>query len=356
MAVHPVEAQGRAPVVDDERDPLADAELLEERVEMAAVLDEAIRVRAARDELVGVAHPDEIGRDAASRTLEVRDHVAPEIRRRRVAVQEDDGIALPDLDVCHPPAVDRGVLLRVALAGIDHGISLLDAPGLTGLRPTHTPSVMPTRPPRILLLGFLVALVGVRPSDATTGGRTLVGLRGRDDAGLRALLAVQQDPASPEYRHWLTPQHFGERFGASPRDLKRVERWLRADGCRVRRARGRQQVECVGATPGAVPVALAPLVDDVVDLGMPVELEHKLDLSMLQPNSVAPDGTFFFTPAEYAGFYGFADLHANGIDGTGQRIGIVGTVPVDVPDIAAFQSTFGLPPLELEQVGTPGPN
>jgi subtilase family serine protease len=216
---------------------------------------------------------------------------------------------------------------------------------------------MPTRPPRILLLlALLTVLPTVRPSDATTGSRTFIGLRGRDDAGLRALLAAQQDPASPEYGRWLTPQEFGERFGVTPRDLKRVERWLRAGGCRIRRTRGRQQVECVGTTPGAVPAALARLVDDVVDLGAPVELEHKLDVSTLQPNSVAPDGAFFFTPAEYAGFYGFADLHASGIDGAGERIGIVGTVPVDVADIAAFRSGFGLPPLQLEQVGTPGPN
>src|SRR4030095_10125913 len=161
------------------------------------------------------------------------------------------------------------------------------------------PAIMPMRPPRILLLAFLIALPGVRPSDATTSSRTLIGLRARDDAALRALRAAQQDRASPEYGRWLKPQEFGERFGASPRDLKRVERWLRADGCRIRRARGRQQVECIGATPGAIPAALAPLVDDIVDLGRPVELEHKLDLSTLQTNSLAPDSSLFFRPAEY---------------------------------------------------------
>src|SRR4029453_13691916 len=104
------------------------------------------------------------------------------------------------------------------------------------------------------------------------------------------------------------------------------------------------QVECIGATPGAIPAALAPLVDDVVDLGRPVELEHKLDLSTLQTTSLAPDSTFFFRPAEYAGFYGFADLHASGIDGAGQRIGIVGTVPVDAAAIAPFRGGFCPPP------------
>jgi len=55
----------------------------------------------------------------------------------------------------------------------------------------------------------------------------IVALRGRDPGGLRALLAAQQDPASPAYHRWLTPAEFGARFGPAPRDLHRVERWLR---------------------------------------------------------------------------------------------------------------------------------
>ena len=218
---------------------------------------------------------------------------------------------------------------------------------------------MPTRPSRFLILSFLALLpliADMSLSAAATGGRTFVGLRGRDEDGLRALLAAQQDPASPGYHQWLTPQEFGRRFGAAPHDLKRVERWLRADGCRIRRATGRQQVECVGGQPSAPPAALAALVENVVDLDAPVELAHHLDVSRIQPNSLGPADEFFFTPQEYAGFYGFAGLHASGIDGAGQRIGIVGTVPVDPAEIANFRTTYGLPLLELEQIGTPGSN
>jgi hypothetical protein len=42
VAVGPVEAEGRAPVMDDEGDPLVDIQGLEQGVEVAAVLDEAI--------------------------------------------------------------------------------------------------------------------------------------------------------------------------------------------------------------------------------------------------------------------------------------------------------------------------
>lgn len=211
-------------------------------------------------------------------------------------------------------------------------------------RPLATCAML--RAPAVAL--FLALVVSPAPAG------TLVGLRGRNAGALDALLAAQQDPASPEYQRWLTPKEFGERFGATPKDLKRVERWLRGDGCRIKRSRGRQQVECVGGRPTAVPSDVAALVDGVVDLDAPVELEHKLDLSGLRPQSVDPGGHFYLSPQEYAGFYGFADLHAAGLTGRGQRIGIVGTAGVDTDDVARFRTSFQLPALDLEQIGTPG--
>jgi pseudomonalisin len=209
-------------------------------------------------------------------------------------------------------------------------------------------------PLRLLVCALGLALIAnVSRVAAAPDGRAYVGLRGRNGPALRALLAAQQDPASPEYRRWLSPQEFGTRFGAAPRDLKRVERWLRREGCRIKRPAGRQQVECVGARPGALPPALARLVDDVIDLEEPVERQHHLDTSALRPESVLPTGEFYLTPREYADFYGFAALQASGIDGAGQRIGIVSTVAVVPSDIAGFRALYGLPPLELEQVGTP---
>src|SRR4051794_11293899 len=36
---------------------------------------------------------------------------------------------------------------------------------------------------------------------------------------LDELLAAQQDPTSPRYHQWLTPEEFGRRFGVSDQDL-----------------------------------------------------------------------------------------------------------------------------------------
>src|SRR5213078_4605141 len=50
-----------APVMDDEGDPLVHIQGLEQGVEVAAVLDEAIRAGATVRQLVGVAHADQVG-------------------------------------------------------------------------------------------------------------------------------------------------------------------------------------------------------------------------------------------------------------------------------------------------------
>ena len=41
-------------------------------------------------------------------------------------------------------------------------------------------------------------------------------MSGEKRAALKRLLAEQQDPSSPLYHQWLTPQEFGARFGADP--------------------------------------------------------------------------------------------------------------------------------------------
>ena len=45
-------------------------------------------------------------------------------------------------------------------------------------------------------------------------------------ASLDALFQSLQDPKSPLFRHWLTPQEFGNSFGVSDSDLDKVLQWL----------------------------------------------------------------------------------------------------------------------------------
>ena len=75
-------------------------------------------------------------------------------------------------------------------------------------------------------------------------------------AALEQLLAEQQDPASPNYHNWLTPESYAERFGASAADLDKIAAWLRSQGFAVRyTARGRDFISFTG-TASQVQAAL----------------------------------------------------------------------------------------------------
>src|SRR5208282_5976912 len=60
-----------------------------------------------------------------------------------------------------------------------------------------------------------------------------VTLAPRNRSQLQKLLAAQQDPASPEFRHWLTPGEFAQRFGPAQLDVFAVSHWLAAQGFQI---------------------------------------------------------------------------------------------------------------------------
>src|SRR5260221_13386149 len=101
VPVGPVEAEPRAPVVDDQGDALTHPEVLQQGVEIATVLDEAVRPGTGVRQLVGVTHADQVRRDAASEGLQVGQHVPPQVGRRGVSVQQYDRIALADFYIGH---------------------------------------------------------------------------------------------------------------------------------------------------------------------------------------------------------------------------------------------------------------
>src|SRR5580704_16821587 len=64
---------------------------------------------------------------------------------------------------------------------------------------------------------------GAVPPDLPMG-RMILTLSGdsAQQAELDQLVADQQNPISPHYRQWITPEEYGGRFGVSDRDLDQV--------------------------------------------------------------------------------------------------------------------------------------
>src|ERR1700693_3328582 len=66
------------------------------------------------------------------------------------------------------------------------------------------------------------------------------------------LLAQQQDPNSPLHRKWLTPEQYGDRFGLSAGDIKKITNWLQSQGFSIGRvARGRNWITFSGTVAQA---------------------------------------------------------------------------------------------------------
>ncbi len=97
-------------------------------------------------------------------------------------------------------------------------------------------------------LGLTQFDAGRMPSDARLNGISIVFNRSAaQEADLQALIAAQQDPQSPQYHQWLSPEQFGARFGMAQSDIDQVQTWLQQQGFSVDSvARGRNMIRFSG--------------------------------------------------------------------------------------------------------------
>lgn len=77
------------------------------------------------------------------------------------------------------------------------------------------------------------ALTGAVRAERTMPLELTVVLGLRHRAALEQLLADQQNPASPRYHQWLTPQAFASRFGPTEKQIGAVADWLKGEGFEV---------------------------------------------------------------------------------------------------------------------------
>jgi hypothetical protein len=70
----------------------------------------------------------------------------------------------------------------------------------------------------------------------------------QQESELSTYLQAVQDPKSPQFRVFVTPEEFGRRFGISDIDLNKVEGWLTNSGFRVAGVnKGRSAIEFSGS-------------------------------------------------------------------------------------------------------------
>jgi len=194
-------------------------------------------------------------------------------------------------------------------------------------------------------------------------------------SALEKLLAEQQNPRSSNYRKWLTPEQYAARFGMSDDDLAKVGFWLKSQGLTVNGfSRGRTgiffsgtaaQVEGVfrtevhhylvngemhfaNATELSVPGALSGMVLGLRGLD---DFRPKSRAHAVKPNFTSHvTGNHFVSPGDFATIYNLKPLYDAGLDGTGEKIAVVGQTQIHTTDIDAFRSAAGLPAANLQLV------
>src|SRR5579862_31069 len=183
-------------------------------------------------------------------------------------------------------------------------------------------------------------------------------------ADLEQLLADQQNPSSPQFRKWLTPEEYGNRFGVSASDQSKIAAWLTGAGLSVEHlARSKNWIAFSGSTgrvsralhtsfhrfqvngethfanvaEPSVPEALADVVAGFIGLN-----DFKLTSSARMAPNFTSGGSHFMVPEDFATIYDIAPLYQAGIDGTGQNIAVVGDSDIVLSDLRSFRSRYGL--------------
>ncbi len=239
------------------------------------------------------------------------------------------------------------------------------------------------------------------------------------DAGreqeLRRFVQRQHEPGSAEFHRWLTPAEFGRRFGATDGELAQVTGWLRSHGFSVEPVSAGRRLIVFSGTEGAVedafhvalrryavdgavrvgngddpqiPAALAGVVRGVLSLSQPMsqsQIARQVPITLPGEGSQAGSGagsgtgagpgtgsgggtpprlrplftqgtTHYLFPADFATIYDANPLYAEGINGAGESIAVIGRSDISLADIAEFRSFSALLGGPTVEVTTDGPD
>jgi uncharacterized protein (TIGR03437 family) len=200
-------------------------------------------------------------------------------------------------------------------------------------------------------------------------------------AALEQLLGDQQNPRSPNFRKWLTPEQYANRFGVSQADINKVIGWMRSQGFDiVAVARGRrfiafnataQQIQkalkteihrfqvrgeshFANSTEPSVPEAIQPLVMGFMGLDdfLP---KAQSRIKSAKPDFTAAIGTYYITPGDLAVIYDILPIYQQyNTTGTGWSLAVIGQSEISDADIEEFHAYFGVPHNLPKSILVPG--
>ncbi|MGN6740706.1 S53 family peptidase [Dyella sp.] len=246
--------------------------------------------------------------------------------------------------------------------------------------------------------------MGIAPSSQPVNVTLMLKLR--DEAGLERFIQQTVTPGSPNFQKFLSTAEFASRYGATDAQIKRVQRYLAAQGLRSEVLANHVTVRVSGSLgqfatafhapihnyrslatgkvfhrPAAALVMPTELADSVAaTLGLSNEstyLSHRITtprlpqtmsrlsglnvMGALRSTAAASNPTATGQPGEYtvgdvANFYNINPLYQRGISGAGSTVAIVTLSDFDPADAEAYWSGIGLAtkPHRIEQIHVDG--
>ena len=197
-----------------------------------------------------------------------------------------------------------------------------------------------------------------------------VSLQLADLPGLVRYAQSVSDPASPSYRHFLTPQEIGGRFGAPAATVAAAERYLASYGLSVAAWPQNLMLHVSGSQPaleaafhtafGVYALDGASFVGPESAPAVPPNLGILGSADIVTPRSFEPyvdaetsplyHAAVGLAPQQVAAAFDFDGAYAAGYTGKGIKIGVIGTGPIAVTgvggitlgDLDATRALFGV--------------
>ena len=185
-------------------------------------------------------------------------------------------------------------------------------------------------------------------------------------AGAEAAIAAQNDPKSPDYHHFLSPQEYARRFGADSTTVASLVATLRAAGLRVATSAVTAGLLNAQGTVGALNTLFGVRLGDYCDAhgeryiapnvaphipGSLIGVSGVLGLdtrsvmhtgSIAQPKRPQVSGVAGFGPVELERAYDLKPLHDAGLDGKSQTVALPEIDKFRQSDVQSYDQTFGL--------------
>ena len=178
------------------------------------------------------------------------------------------------------------------------------------------------------------------------------------------LINEMHDKTSPNFRHWLTPQEIGDRFGPAQQDLDTIKSWLQSKGFTVHYIYETRMLMDFSGTAGMIreafhteihslevdgkrhwanmrdpqiPEALAPAIVGVVSMH---DFRPHHNVKFARPGYTS-GSLYALIPADIQTIYNVDPLLRQGINGTGQTVVVIEDSNISsTTDISKYRSTF----------------